>query len=452
MTATSPFPEDFLWGASTAAYQIEGAAGEGGRGPSIWDTFSATPGKVKDGDTGEVACDHYHRWREDFAIAADLGLKAYRMSVSWARLQPRGRGDLNPVAVAFYREQLADLRAKGIRSAVTLYHWDLPQVLEDEGGWPERATAERFADYAARTAAALGDLVDEWIPINEAWCAAFLGYHAGVHAPGRRDRVAALRAAHHLNLAHGLAVAAIREHAPAGRVGSAVIMTDIEAATDKPADVEAARLSDGGGNRLFLDPLFRGSYPEDMLRHFAPTGAFDAVLPGDMETVAAPLDFVGVNHYHRFVVEADPADEHLGNRSLPPTMPVTGFGWEINPDSLRRVLERLSAEYTDLPVYITESGASFEDAVGPDGSVDDADRVDYLDGYFRAAGRAVEKGVDLRGYFVWSLLDNFEWGEGYSKRFGLVRVDYGTQERTLKRSAHWYRDVIASNGASLDWS
>ncbi|MEU6860518.1 GH1 family beta-glucosidase [Glycomyces sp. NPDC046736] len=446
---TSPFPEGFLWGASTAAYQIEGAADEGGRGPSIWDTFSATPGKTRDGDTGEVACDHYHRWREDFAIAEDLGLKAYRMSVSWARLQPTGRGDLNPEAVAFYRELLADLRDKGIRSAVTLYHWDLPQVLEDEGGWPVRSTAECFGDYAARTAAALGDLVDEWIPINEAWCAAFLGYHAGVHAPGRQDRVAALRAAHHLNVGHGLAVAAIRNAVPGAKIGSAVIMTDIEAASDEPADVEAARLSDGCGNRLFLDPLFRGEYPEDMLHHFAPTGAFDTVLPGDMELIASPLDFVGVNHYHRFTVEADPSDEHLGGRNLPPRGPVTGFDWEINPDSLRRVLERLSADYTDLPVYITESGASFEDEVSADGSVNDADRVDYLDGYFRAAGRAIEKGVNLRGYFVWSLLDNFEWGEGYSKRFGLVHIDYRTQRRTPKSSAHWYKNIIATNGAAL---
>ncbi|WP_030159392.1 GH1 family beta-glucosidase [Glycomyces sp. NRRL B-16210] len=452
MNAISPFPDDFLWGASTAAYQIEGAAEADGRGPSIWDTFSATPGRTFEGHTGAVACDHYHRWREDFQIAADLGLKAYRMSVSWARLQPRGRGDLNPAAVAFYREQLADLRAKGIRSAVTLYHWDLPQVLEDEGGWPERATAEAFADYAARTAAALGDLVDEWIPINEAWCAAFLGYHVGVHAPGRQDRTAALRAAHHLNVGHGLAVAAIRNAVPGAKVGSAVIMTDVEPASDSATDREAARLADGGGNRLFLDPLFKGSYPEDMLRHFAPTGAFDAVRPGDMETIAAPLDFVGVNHYHRFVIEADPSDEHLKGRALPPSGPVTSFDWEIRPDSLRRVLERLSADYTDLPVYITESGASFDDAVGADGTVDDADRVDYLDGYMKAAGRAIEKGVNLRGYFVWSLLDNFEWAEGYAKRFGLVRVDYETQRRTLKRSAEWYRDVIATGGESLSWN
>ncbi|MFG3340732.1 GH1 family beta-glucosidase [Glycomyces sp. NPDC048151] len=451
MTDASPFPKDFLWGASTAAYQIEGSADADGRLPSIWDTFSATPGKTRDGDTGNEACDHYRRWREDFAIAEGIGLRAYRMSVSWARLQPTGRGELNPKAVAFYREQLEDLRSRGIRPFVTLYHWDLPQVLEDEGGWPERATALMFADYAARTAEALGDLVEDWIPVNEAWCAAFLGYADGVHAPGRTDLAAALRAAHHLNLGHGLAVKAIRERQPEARVGSAVILTDIEAASDSPEDAAAARLADGSGNRLFLDPLFKGSYPEDVVAHYGPTGAFAAVEPGDMETIAAPLDFVGVNHYHHFRVAADDADARMGASNLPAQGPLTSFGWEITPDSLRRILERVHAEYTDLPVYVTESGASFDDEVGPDGTVDDQARVDYLDGYFRAAGAAVEKGVDLRGYFVWSLVDNFEWGEGYSKRFGLVHIDYRTQRRTLKRSADWYRGVIASNGADLHW-
>ncbi|WP_460543090.1 GH1 family beta-glucosidase [Glycomyces halotolerans] len=451
MSAASPFPEDFLWGASTAAYQIEGAAEADGRAPSVWDTFAAAPGKTRDGDTGAVACDHYHRWREDFAIAESIGLKAYRMSVSWARLQPSGRGELNPAAVEFYRAQLADLRSRGIKSVVTLFHWDLPQVLEDEGGWPQRATADRFADYAGRTAAALGDLVDEWIPINEAWCVSFLGHFEGVHAPGHRDLTAALRAAHHLNLGHGLAVAAIRSASPGAKVGSAVIMTDIEPASDHPADQAAAQLADGNGNRMFLDPLFRGSYPEDMVWHYRGTGAFDAVAAGDLETIAAPLDFVGVNHYHRFSIAADENDSHLGTRALPPEGPVTAFDWEISPDSIRRVLERLNAEYTDLPVYITESGACFDDEIGPDGTIDDAARIDYLDGYLRAAGAAIEKGVDLRGYFVWSLLDNFEWAEGYSKRFGLVHVDYDTQKRTPKRSADWYRGVIASGGAALNW-
>jgi beta-glucosidase len=448
MSESGPFPEDFLWGASTAAYQIEGAASEGGRGPSIWDTFSATPGKTFEGDTGEVACDHYHRWREDFDIAESIGLRAYRMSVSWARLQPQGRGELNPVAVAFYREQLADLRQRGIKPMVTLYHWDLPQALEDQGGWPERETAHRFADYAARTAVALGDLVEGWIPINEAWCASFLGYYEGVHAPGRRDLTAALRAAHHLNLAHGLAVEAIRSKRPDASVGSAVILTDVEPASDRPADLAAARLSDGA-NRLFLDPLFKGGYPDDLRHHYSDTGAFGAVQAGDLELIGAPLDFVGVNHYHRFVVEADESGPLLAARVRTPEGPVTSFGWEISPDSLRKVLERVATDYTDLPIHITENGASFDDRVGSDGEVDDTARVDYLDGYLRAAGQAIEKGVNLRGYFLWSLLDNFEWGEGYSKRFGLVHIDYRTQKRTPKRSADWYRRVIASNGAAL---
>jgi beta-glucosidase len=449
MTNASPLPEDFLWGASTAAYQIEGAVEADDRAPSIWDTFSATPGKTHNGDTGAVACDHYHRWREDFDIAERIGLKAYRMSVSWARLQPQGRGELNPKAVAFYREQIEDLRSRGIRPLVTLYHWDLPQVLEDEGGWPERATAHHFADYAARTAAALGDLVEDWIPINEASCVAFLGYQTGRHAPGRRDLTASLRAVHHLNLGHGLAVAAIRSARPSARIGTAIIVTDFEAASDKPEDLAAAVRSDGSSNRLFLDPLFKGAYPEDMLRHYRYTDAFEAVKPGDLEIASAPLDFVGINHYHRLRIAADVTVAHLGARVLPPEGPVTDFGWEITPDSLRRVLERVSAEYTDLPIYITESGAAFADEVGPDGEVDDTDRIDYLNGYLSAAGEAIANGVDLRGYFTWSLLDNYEWAEGYSKRFGLVHIDYATQKRTPKRSADWYRDVIASGGATL---
>ncbi|WP_199034416.1 GH1 family beta-glucosidase [Glycomyces salinus] len=448
MSPASPFPEDFLWGASTAAYQIEGAAKLGGREPSIWDTFASVPGNTRDGDTGEDACDHYHRWREDFGLAEDIGLRSYRMSVSWARLQPRGRGELNPEAVKFYREQLADLAARGIRPAVTLYHWDLPQVLEDEGGWPERETAFRFADFAARTAAALGDLVEDWIPVNEAWCSSFLGYYRGVHAPGRRDLTAAIRAAHHLNLAHGLSVAAIRQNAARARVGTAVIMTDVDPAGDHPGDRAAALLSDGEGNRMFLDPLFKGIYPEDVKWQLRHTGGFDAVADGDLEAIAAPLDFVGVNHYHHMRITADETDP-LGTRALPPDGPVTGFGWEINPESLSKVLLRLRGEYTELPVYVTENGACFDDRVGEDGEIDDAERIDYLAGYLRAAGEAIEKGVDLRGYFVWSLLDNYEWAEGYSKRFGLVHVDYRTQKRTPKRSAGWYRGVIASGGEAL---
>jgi beta-glucosidase len=443
---TGVFPRDFLWGAATAAYQIEGAATEGGRGPSVWDTFSATPGKTRNGDTGAVACDHYHRWRDDIDIAADLGLRAYRMSVSWARLQPSGRGGLNPAGVDFYRQVLTALRDRGIRPFVTLYHWDLPQVLEDAGGWPERDTASRFADYAERTVAHLGDLVEDWIPVNEAWCVSFLGYVRGVHAPGRTDLAAGLRAAHHLNLGHGLAVQAIRAHSPHARIGTAVIVTDVDAASDSDADLAARSRADGSANRLFLDPLLKGSYPRDVVEHFDHTGAFDAVADGDMAVIAAPLDFVGINHYHHHVVAADPDEPLLGVRELPPEPPLTSVGWEIRPQSLLRVLARLRDEYTTLPIYITENGACFDDKVDANGNVDDDQRVDYLDGYLDAVAQAIHRGIDVQGYFAWSLMDNYEWAEGYDKRFGLVYVDYATQQRILKKSARWYRDVIA--GAS----
>lgn len=438
------FPRNFLWGAATAAYQIEGAVTEGGRGLSVWDTFSATPGKTRNGDTGAVACDHYHRWREDVDIAADLGLRAYRMSVSWARLQPTGRGGLNPAGVAFYRQVLTALRERGIRPFVTLYHWDLPQVLEDAGGWPERDTALRFADYSDRTVAALGDLVDDWTPINEAWCVSFLGYVHGVHAPGRTDLAAGLRAAHHLNLGHGLAVQAIRAQSPDARVGPAVIVTDIEAASDREEDLAAQRRADGSANRLFLDPLLKGRYPDDVVEHYRYTGAFDAVADGDLAVIASPVDFVGINHYHHSVVAADPDEPLLGVRDLPPTPPLTSFGWEIRPQSLLRVLTRLHDEYTTLPIYVTENGACFDDKVDANGNVDDDQRVDYLDGYLNAVAQAIQRGIDVPGYFTWSLLDNYEWAEGYDKRFGLVYVDYPTQQRIPKKSAHWYRDVIAS--------
>ena len=439
--ATGPFPAGFLWGAATAAYQIEGAATEGGRGPSIWDTFCATPGRVYRGDTGEIACDHYHRWPED------LGLGAYPLSLSRSRLQPTGRGPLNPVAVGFYRELLQGLHDRGVRPFVTLYHWDMPQALEDEGGWPARDTALRFGEYAGLVAAALGDLAADWITINEAWVAAFLGYGTGEHAPGRTDRVAALRAAHHLNLAHGLAVQALRAAGPS-RVGTTVLVADVAAASDRDEDVAAARRVDGEANRLFLDPLFRGGYPADMLEHYAPTGGFEVVRDGDLATIAAPMDHLGVNHYHHQVVAADPGDQQLGARRLPAEEPTTSFGWGITPDALRRVLVRVATDYTDLPLYITENGACFDDYVDPEGRVNDVERVDYLAGYFAAAAKAIAEGVDLRGYFVWSLLDNFEWAEGYSKRFGLVFVEYGSQRRIPKASAHWLRERLGAGAVT----
>jgi beta-glucosidase len=442
--AAAEFPAGFLWGAATAAYQIEGAATEGGRGPSIWDTFCATPGRVYRGDDGEIACDHYHRWREDLDLIAWLGLGAYRLSLSWSRLQPTGRGPLNPTGVKFYRHLLEGLRERDVRPFVTLYHWDMPQVLEDQGGWPARETALRFGEYADLVSGALGDLVEDWITINEAWVASFLGYGTGEHAPGRSDLGDALRAAHHLNLAHGLAVQALRAAGPA-RVGTTVLVADTAPASDRDEDVAAAQRVDGAGNRLFLDPLFRGSYPADMLEHYAPTGGFEVVRDGDLATIQAPMDHLGINHYHHNVVAADPDDPQLGARRLPPEEPTTSFGWGVTPDALRRVLVRVSSEYTGLPLYITENGASYDDYVDPNGRVNDTERVDYLSGYFSAAAQALREGVDLRGYFVWSLLDNFEWAKGYSKRFGLVFVEYGSQRRIPKSSAYWYRELIARN-------
>jgi beta-glucosidase len=321
------FPPGFVCGAATAAYQIEGAVAEGGRGPSIWDTFAATPGKVYRGDTGAIACDHYHRWKDDLDLLAWLGLDAYRLSLSWARLQPAGRGPLNPTGVDFYRQLLKGLRERGIRPFVTLYHWDLPQVLEDEGGWPVRDTASRFGDYVGLVSDALGDLVEDWTTLNEPWVASFMGYGNGEHAPGRANTGDAIRAAHHLNLGHGLAAQALRSSSRPGGVSVTLLLTDVEAASDRDEDVAAARRLDGAGNRLFLDPLLRGEYPADMLEHYAPIGGFDVVRDGDLPTIQASLDSLGVNHYHHSVVAADPDDSQLGIRVLPVQGRTTSYGW-----------------------------------------------------------------------------------------------------------------------------
>ncbi len=438
------FPPGFLWGAATAAYQIEGAAEEGGRAPSIWDVFSHTPGKTRNGDTGDVACDHYHRWAADLDIASDIGLQAYRLSVSWARLQPHGEGPLNPEAVGFYRQLLGGLVDRGIRPFVTLYHWDLPQVLELAGGWPARITAERFAEYARLTVDALGDLAQDWVTLNEPWCSSFNGYHAGTHAPGKRDLGAAVAAAHHLNLAHGLAVRSIREGAyPEARVGITNLMTDVVAASDRRDDIAAAARIDANNNLMFVAPPYLGRYPGAVHDLYDRYGLESLISPGDLQTISIPTDFAGVNHYHQMVVSADRSDSHLGASFVQAEPTSTSLGWSVKPESLRNVLCRVSEEFTDLPLYVTESGASFDDEVDEDGNVTDIERIGYLHGYFGAAADAIAAGVDVRGYFVWSLLDNFEWGEGYSQRFGLTYIDYQTQRRTLKASAEWYRTQIA---------
>jgi beta-glucosidase len=442
-------PADFRFGTATAAYQIEGGVDAGGRGPSIWDTFAHTPGRTHRGDTGDIACDHFHRWEADLDLMAELGLPAYRMSLSWSRLQPAGTGDLNPDGVRFYRGVLDGCRQRGITPLVTLYHWDLPQPLQDAGGWPARHTADRFADYAGRCVDAFADLVDDWITINEPWCVSFLSHEWGVQAPGVEDPNQAIRAAHHTLLAHGLALQQLRTKAPAARVGITNIVSNVNPGSDSPADVAAAAELDIRLNRIFLEPCYHGDYPDDVLAVFAPAGLAagetdgDLVRPGDLDLIAAPTDFVGINHYTNVLAHAD-AGRQGGIRIEQVAPTPTSFGWSNTPDALRDVLTRVSKEYSPAPIVVTENGASFNDYVDPSGEVRDVERIDYLRGYIGAVGEAVAAGVDVRGYFAWSLFDNFEWAEGYDKRFGLVYVDYRTQDRIPKASALWYRDLIAT--------
>jgi beta-glucosidase len=457
MTGRLRFPDGFLWGTATASYQIEGAVNEGGRRPSIWDTFCHTPGKILHGDTGDIACDHYRRWQQDVDLMAGLGLNSYRLSVAWPRVQPDGSGALNEVGLDFYRLLLDSLVERGIAPVVTLYHWDLPQALEDAGGWTVRDTAGRFADYAEDVARALGDRVALWITLNEPWVSSHLGYGDGTHAPGVADLSSAFRAAHHLLLGHGLAAEAVRGiMAPASRLGITLNLAPCHPASSSVADRDAAERADGYFNRWFLDPVFRGEYPKD-LAHIVHQAVGDAHLrPGDLETVNAPIDFLGVNYYYCHTVAAPDSTPHPGDRALPallravqrldPAVPVTGRGWPVQPEGLTELLARLDHEYAHVPLYVTENGAAFPDYMGPDGEVRDPERVRYIEGHLQAAHDAISGGVDLRGYFCWSLMDNFEWAAGYSQRFGLVWVDFKTQERAPKSSAAWFAGVAAHNG------
>jgi beta-glucosidase len=455
------FPAGFLWGAATAAYQVEGATTEDGRTPSIWDTFAATPGKVAGGDTGDVATDHYHRYGEDIAIMSELGLKAYRFSVAWPRVQPTGRGPVNDAGVGFYDRLVDRLLGAGIRPVLTLYHWDLPQELEDAGGWTNRETAYRFAEYASLVARRLGDRVPLWSTLNEPWCSAFLGYASGEHAPGRTEPAAALRAAHHLLLGHGLGVQALRAQLTGDNQVSIVLnLTAVRPAGSAPGDpspddLDAARRVDGLHNRLFLDPVFRGEYPADVLADTASLCEWDFVRDGDLADIAAPIDLLGLNYYQPTLVGAGSGAEAAGPSPFPGCAdirfhradgPVTDMGWTVDSTGLRELLLRLRREYGDLPLLVTENGAAYRDEPTASGAVHDPDRVAYLRAHLTAAHEALRDGVDLRGYFAWSLLDNFEWAYGYAKRFGIVHVDYPTQRRTLKDSAHWYREVIAAGG------
>ncbi|WP_239123939.1 GH1 family beta-glucosidase [Rhizocola hellebori] len=448
------FPAGFWWGAATASYQIEGATDEDGRTPCIWDTFAATEGKVVNGDSGAGATEHYFRYRDDVALMASLGLNAYRFSVAWPRIRPRGGDRSNPAGIAFYDKLVDELLGKGIKPVATLYHWDLPQELEDAGGWTNRDTAHRFGDYAADVAAALGDRIELWCTLNEPWCSAFLGYGSGAHAPGRTNHADSLAAAHHLLLAHGLGTAAIRASGKDANISLAINAGVVRAFSDDPADLDAARRIDGMLNRIFLDPIFKGAYPQDVLADTAQTSDWSFVREGDLEIIGAPIDGLGLNYYQPDLVSAanPPRDDPHGPYPTGDRVtwhraegPRTDMDWPIDPSGLEEILLRIKRDYGDIALYITENGAAFPDKV-VDGQVQDTERIDFLHRHLVAAHQALQAGANLRGYFVWSLLDNFEWALGYGKRFGIIHVDYETQVRTLKQSAHWYRDVIASGG------
>lgn len=458
------FPANFLLGSATAAYQIEGAWNEDGRAPSIWDTFSETPGKVVDGHTGAVADDHYHRLEADLELMSRLGLEAYRFSIAWPRIVPEGRGAANSAGLAFYSRLVDGLLKRGIRPIATLYHWDLPQVLEDAGGWPSRDTANRFADYAAVVGDALGDRVHTWTTLNEPWCSAYLGYGSGAHAPGRTSGKDALAAVHHLNLAHGLGLQALRSVASAEAEYSVTLNFHVlRPGVDNEANAgEAMRRIDALANRAFTGPMLRGAYPEDLIDDTSGVTDWAFVRPGDLETINQPIDVLGVNYYSTATVrmwdgrgQRQTADGHkdAGGTPWPGSEmvefleqpgPYTAMGWNIAPEGLEELLLSLHEQFPSQPLMVTENGAAFDDLV-MDGAVHDVERTDYLQRHFTAAHRALCAGVDLRGYQVWSLLDNFEWSYGYTKRFGIVHVDYDSLERTIKDSGHWYSELVRSH-------
>ncbi|MBM0235397.1 beta-glucosidase [Micromonospora sp. STR1_7] len=434
------FPDDFGWGAATSAYQIEGAAKEDGRGESIWDTFSRAPGRTRNGDTGDVAADHYHRYAEDLDLMRDLGLRSYRFSISWPRIQPDGTGAPNQRGLDFYRRLLDGLHERGIAPMATLFHWDLPQALQDADGWESRETALRFADYADAVFAALGDRVPVWLTVNEPKTVVQNGYLIGHHAPGRQDPDAAYLVAHHLQLAHGLAVRALRAADSTARIGPALNLHPCYPADDSPEAAAAARLYDGYENRFYLDSLLRGSYPEDVLADLGPESRMvRGIRDGDLAVISTPVDLLAVQYYTPIYVTADGGTEHR--------WPTSEAEWQqIYPDGMYDILTRVTRDYGPIPLTVTENGLPTPDTLAADDTVDDSRRISFLRDHLAAAHRAMTAGVPLESFHVWSMLDNFEWAEGYDQRWGLVYVDYPSQRRVLKRSAHWYRSVIADGG------
>ena len=447
---TAAFPPDFLWGAATSAYQIEGAVHEDGRGLSVWDRFAAIPRTTYRGQTGEIAADHYHRMEEDVTLMAELNLNAYRFSLSWPRIIPRGTGAINERGLDFYDRLVDALLARGIRPLATLYHWDLPVALQDQGGWLVRDTAYAFADYAGVVARRLGDRVDLWLTQNEPWCSAYLGYADGVHAPGIHNKNLAVVAGHHLLLAHGLSVPQLRAHiSPQAQVGIALDFYPVYAADDRPETLLAIKRADIFRNRWFLDPLFHGHYPDDLFTDLKVTPP--PILADDGKIISVPIDFLGVNYYSRMIVR-DRADSQTTTGDANsyeaveriPGASYTEMGWEVFPDGLANILMRIDREYAPKAMIVTESGAAFDDHWDGNGVVHDQQRIDYLRAHIQTVAQVIRQGVPITGYFVWSFMDNFEWSEGYRKRFGLVYVDYPTQRRIIKDSGRWYASFVAS--------
>ncbi|HVV21196.1 MAG TPA: GH1 family beta-glucosidase [Pseudonocardiaceae bacterium] len=442
---------DFVWGAATSAYQIEGAVTEDGRLPSIWDTFCRVPGAIDNGDTGDVACDHYHLWRQDIGLMRDLNIEAYRFSIAWPRVLPEGTLRVNQAGLDFYDRLVDGLLEVGIRPYATLYHWDLPQALQDRGGWPSRDTAFAFAEFASVIATRLGDRVADWFTVNEPLCSAWIGHLEGTMAPGVRDITQAVPAAHHLLLGHGLATAALRNLSSGPvRVGPVLNLSGCEPASQDEPDVDAARRADGHTNRWWLDPLYGRGYPADMIEVY---GVEPPIRPGDMETIAQPTDHFGLNYYFRQVVTDDPDGPPPRARGISvPDWTLTAMGWEVYADGLEQLLNRVHQEYQVPRIYVTENGSAWPDEIEPDGQVQDKERIEYLEQHLEACVRAAKAGAPLAGYFAWSLLDNFEWAYGYAKRFGLVHVDYATQRRTVKASGYRYADIIRAYRQQMQWT
>lgn len=444
------FPTDFYWGAATSSYQIEGAWNEDGKGESIWDRFVHTPGHILNGDTGDVACDHYHRWRGDIDLMKEIGIKAYRFSIAWARVLPEGHGKINRAGIDYYSRLVDRLLEAHIQPFATLYHWDLPQALQDRGGWPERSTAEAFSEYADVISNNLGDRVQHWITHNEMTCTAYIGYQKGDHAPGIQDWRLTLNATHHLLLSHGMAVQAIRANNSQCLLGMVIDPIPAEPESYDPGDYNAFRWFDGHHNRWFLDPIYGRGYPADIVhehiqRGNLPPEGLTCIRDGDLDKIAEPTDFIGLNYYRRAIVGSASPDDIGDPQPMQADANHTEMGWEIYPQGLYNLIMQIYLEYHPENIFVSENGASYSDAPGLDGRIHDERRIEYLRGHIAATHRAIRHGAPVQGYFLWSLLDNFEWAQGYSQRFGIIWVDFINQQRILKDSAYWYRDVIKTN-------